>query len=203
MLTTPRCILQSCSRESRLSHTCSAKHPHHGTRSRQPAADGKQHFTVLPFSGWQLGFIQGFKDVKRQELSCGAKSRHMHPLHSDQGVPSLTNRWILRHLNVIPQYFWVKPPLAPHFSAPLTELLPLYSPPPPLQEGLLHAPASTSEGSLTPKASQEHHVCQDSWCQYLPGALQSQLYMLNQATLHPFFPAIHMLWCGEGGVAKA
>lgn len=203
MLTILQCILQNCNRESRLSHTCSAKHPCHGAKPRQPTADGKQNFTIFPFCGWQLCFILFFKDVEKVAaiLCCKEHSRCMHPLQSDLwqiGSADIPRCPIpLCHLsdhpsicqiphNAIPQYFWVKAPLASCFSAPsltLLQLLPLYSPPPPPQEGLLHTTTSTREVSFTPKASQEWHICQEIWCQYLRGALQSQLHKLSQAAL--------------------
>lgn len=58
-------------------------------------------------------------------------------------------------------------------SSTLDELLPLNHHLHHPRRGLLHATASASEGSFTPRASQEWHVCQEIWCQYLPRALQS------------------------------
>lgn len=200
MLTILWCILQNCSREGRLSHTRSAKHPCHSAKSRQPTADGKQDFTIFPFCSWRLVcflfcFVSFFFKKRREVVmaSCSTKrradacipcirTRARLAVQTCHGVPSLCHlsdhpSVCQRPHHAVPQYFWVKP-LQHHVSQlhHSCELLPLYSPPPPPQEGLLHATASMSEGSFTPRASQEWHVCQEIWCQYLPGALQSQLH---------------------------
>lgn len=163
-------------------------------------------------------FFKIFKEVKKPPavLWCKEQGRCTHPLHPDLCRTGSTDAprcpislcsltiCLLETSQCNTIVFLGESPFSITFlsSATLAELLPLDLPPPPPQEKLLHIPTWATKGSFTPGASQEQHVCQEIWCQYLPGALQSQLHNPGQASLHPFSPAIYMCQCGENIAAK-
>lgn len=66
------------------------------------------------------------------------------------------------------------------------------------------AAESAREGSFAPKAPQGQHICQETWCQYLPGALQSHNSTSWAKLPSPSFlpPPFTWLQSGEGAAAN-
>lgn len=98
------------------------------------------------------------------------KQRDMHPMHAE---PCLTYRADTAGSPI---------PAAHHTAA--AQLL-WHTAPWGGSHRLHHHSGGCTSGS-DPPATPEQHICQEIWCQYLPGALQSQLHKLSLAALRPF-----------------
>lgn len=176
-------------------------HPCHSTKPRQPTADGKQHFTIFPFSGQQLVFVLFFKDVVQKA------EQSLHALHSDLcQVPKVCHtsahlpdiQPFVRHLRVILEYLWVKPFLAPITNTHWASLPLLIT-----STTSGRAAASAREGYFAPKASQEQQICQETWCQVCLELCSHTIPQTEPSCPpQPSSPTIHMLQRGEGAAAN-
>lgn len=164
MLTTLWCILYNCSREKQLiSHTLTL------ATAQSPGSQLLMENSISELSPSLAGNWFLFCFLK---MWCKKQSRCLHALHSDLchqrcSIPLHTCQTssFVRDHNVI----WVF--VGETFFSTITHIhwasLPLLS----TSSTPGRAAASAREGSFAPRAPQEQHICQETWCQYLPGAL--------------------------------